>query len=176
MNLERSIAGLFRLDSENWLRHANPWSVYTRTAVYPLLALAIWSRVWIGWWALVPTAAALLWMWLNPRLFPAPRSTKGWSSRAVFGERVLMNRNNVPVPKHHVRMSRLLNSLNAVSSAPFIYGLIALEPVYTIGGIFLTMAFKFWYLDRMVWLFEDMRDERSEYADWVYDKNEEAKP
>lgn len=172
MNLEKRVARLFRLDSDSWFRHANPWSVYTRTAVYPLLALAIWSRVWIGWWALLPTAAAVVWMWLNPRLFPPPQSTAGWSSRAVFGERVLMNHKEVPIPQHHLQMSRLLNGFNAISSIPFVYGLVVLDPVYVIGGIILTMAFKFWYLDRMVWLFEDMRNVNPEYADWVYDQGE----
>lgn len=30
--------------------------------------------------ALVPVAAAVLWTWLNPRLFPAPRSYDHWTS------------------------------------------------------------------------------------------------
>lgn len=30
MTLERKIAGIFKLDDENWMRHANPVSVWTR--------------------------------------------------------------------------------------------------------------------------------------------------
>jgi hypothetical protein len=42
--LERSVARLFGLKGEDWQRHANPVSVWTRFAVLPLLALAVWSR------------------------------------------------------------------------------------------------------------------------------------
>jgi hypothetical protein len=50
---ETKIAKAFGLDGENWMRHANPVSVWTRFAVLPLLAAAIWSRDWIGWWCLL---------------------------------------------------------------------------------------------------------------------------
>src|SRR4029453_10046537 len=46
---ERRVASLFGLKGDSWMRHANPWSVWTRFAVLPLLILAIWSRDWIGW-------------------------------------------------------------------------------------------------------------------------------
>ena len=63
------IAQAFAMSDEVWARHANPWSVWTRFSILPLLVAAIWSRVWIGRWALLPTAAVVLWAWLNPRLF-----------------------------------------------------------------------------------------------------------
>ncbi len=56
-----TVPRLFGLEGEAWMRHANPASVWTRFAALPLLALALWSRVWIGWWALLPVAAALAW-------------------------------------------------------------------------------------------------------------------
>jgi len=45
MTLERKIAGLFKLTDENWMKHANPWSVWTRYSVLPLIVLAFWSRI-----------------------------------------------------------------------------------------------------------------------------------
>ena len=75
MTLERGIARLFAMSDGVWARHANPWSVWTRMATLPVLLLALWSRAWIGWWALLPVAAVLVWTWLNPRLFPPPRTT-----------------------------------------------------------------------------------------------------
>jgi hypothetical protein len=46
MTLERKIAAAFQMGDEAWLRHANPWSGWTRFAtVLPLLSLAVWSRV-----------------------------------------------------------------------------------------------------------------------------------
>ena len=54
---ENKVAKLFGLTGENWMRHANPWSVWTRFAVPPLLAISIWSRDWIGWWSPRPRRA-----------------------------------------------------------------------------------------------------------------------
>jgi Family of unknown function (DUF6653) len=47
-----SVNKLFGLEGDKWMRHANPVSVWTRFAVLPLMALAVWSREWIGWWSL----------------------------------------------------------------------------------------------------------------------------
>ena len=54
MTLEARIARAHGMDDDSWARHANPWSVWTRVPILPLLALAIWSRSWIGWWAVLP--------------------------------------------------------------------------------------------------------------------------
>jgi hypothetical protein len=77
MKILAQIAKTFGMTDEAWQRHANPWSVYTRFAAILLMILAAWSRVWIGWWALLPVAAAIVCLWLNPHIFPAvttPRS------------------------------------------------------------------------------------------------------
>jgi len=75
MNLENIIARVFNLTEENWLRHANPWSVWTRYSVLPLIVFTFWTRIWIGWWCVLPVAVSLAWMFLNPVLFPKPQST-----------------------------------------------------------------------------------------------------
>ena len=49
MTLERTIAQLFRMDDATWLRHANPWSGILRNTALPLLIMAFWSRLWLGW-------------------------------------------------------------------------------------------------------------------------------
>ena len=49
MAYDRIVAKLMAMSDEVWMRHANPWSGWTRIAVFPLWFLAIWSRVWIGW-------------------------------------------------------------------------------------------------------------------------------
>jgi len=101
VTLEHGIARLFAMSDAVWARHASPWSVWTRTATLPVLLLAVWSRAWIGWWALLPVAAVLVWAWLNPRLFPPPRTTDTWAARATFGERLWIARREVPVPPRH---------------------------------------------------------------------------
>ena len=90
-----------------WRRHANPWSGWTRFSALPLLALAIWSRVWIGGFAWGAVALALFWVWLNPRLFPEPARFDAWMTKGVMGERVFLeNRDNLPA--HHLAAARLL--------------------------------------------------------------------
>lgn len=58
------------MNEELWHRHANPWSVWTRFLAVPAFALAVWSRVCWGWWAMVPIAAVLAWLFLNVWVFP----------------------------------------------------------------------------------------------------------
>jgi len=57
MTLEERISSAFRMDEETWLRHANPWSVWTRLTALPLLVAAFWSREWVGWWAIIPVTS-----------------------------------------------------------------------------------------------------------------------
>jgi len=62
------IASAFRMTEEAWKRHANPCSVWTRFGAIPLMILAIWSRVWLAWWCLVPIAVVIVWLRVNPRV------------------------------------------------------------------------------------------------------------
>ncbi|MGM0478454.1 MAG: DUF6653 family protein [Bacteroidota bacterium] len=77
MTLERKIAKAFNLTHDNWMKHSNPWSVWTRYSVLPIIVFAFWSRIWIGWWCLVPAGViSLLWMFFNPVFFKKPKSTR----------------------------------------------------------------------------------------------------
>ena len=158
MTLEHRIAGLFRLDEQGWIRHANPWSFWTRIPLLALITLAIWSRAWIGVWSLVPIGLLALWAWVNPRAFPPPSSMERWVSKAVLGERLWAARDARPVPRHHRRAPVVL-SLLALVGVPFLaFGLWKLEIWPVVVGLVLVHVFKLWFLDRMVWLFEDMHD------------------
>ncbi|WP_275670274.1 MULTISPECIES: DUF6653 family protein [Okeania] len=35
-------------------------------------------------------------------------------------------------------------------------------------GVVLVLLSKMWFLDRMVWLYEEMKDANSEYQSWLY--------
>ena len=83
--LESRIARLFSMSDETWEKHANPWSVWTRFTVLPALVVAVWSRVLIGPWAWGMTVLAVLWIWVNPRIFRKPVSTDNCASKAVIG-------------------------------------------------------------------------------------------
>ncbi|MDJ0896330.1 MAG: hypothetical protein QNJ92_14395 [Alphaproteobacteria bacterium] len=165
--LESRIADWFDMTDEVWMRHANPWSVYTRMTVLPLLILAVWSRVWIGWWALLPVAAAIAWAWYNPRVFTPVRSTENWASMGVFGERVWLNRRNIPVPAHHRVMPHILSGVS-VAGLPFlVWGLWRLEPWPTLFGLTVMLGAKIWFVDRMVCLYAEMQDRDPIYASWT---------
>jgi hypothetical protein len=159
MTLEARIARAHRMDDAAWARHANPWSVWTRVPILPLLALAVWSRAWIGWWALLPVAALLAWTWVNPRVFPPPRSLEGWGSRAVLGERLWLARDRVPVPPRHRRLPLVLNALSAAGGLLLLYGLVRLEPWAALAGLSVALLAKMWFLDRMVRIVADMHDD-----------------
>ncbi len=144
-----------KMDDATWARHANPWSVYTRFTALPLLALSIWSRTWLDMWALIPIALTLFWIWINPRLFSAPKTTDNWASNGVMGEQLFLNRKQVPIPLHHLRAAHILTTLAGIGACIMIYGLWTFHVWATICGVTLSMGAKAWFFDRMVWLYED---------------------
>jgi len=147
------------MDDESWGRHSNPWSVWSRLSCLPLLVLALWSRYWIGWWSLLPIAAALFWTWYNPRAFAPPAQTTSWASRGTFGERLFLSRKTTPVPQHHVKVSHLLTAVMMIGMVVLCYGVVTLNFWATMCGLVAAIGGKLWFVDRMVWLFEDMQSE-----------------
>ena len=171
--LESRIARLFSMSDETWEKHANPWSVWTRFTALPALVVAVWSRVWIGPWAWGMTVLAILWIWVNPRIFRKPVSTDNWASKAVIGERVWINRKQIPVPEHHRLVPNLLSGISGLGLLFLIWGLWRLNIWPTALGAVLIYSSKVWFLDRMVWLYEDMKDSTTRYSSWLYNKNAE---
>jgi hypothetical protein len=166
---EQRVAKMFGLEGENWARHANPVSVWTRFAVLPLLAVSVWSREWIGWWSLVPIVLSLVFMVVNPLLFGKPRSSRNWASKGVFGERVWAERNSVPVPAQFTAAALAPTyAIQLLGAALLTYGLVRLDPVDTVAGLVILQTAKAWYIDRQVLLFEDMKHRHPEYARWEY--------
>ena len=167
MTLERKMAKLFNLTDENWMKHANPWSVWTRYSVLPVIILAFWSRVWIGWWSLIPVIISLAWMFFNPVFFKKPESTKNWASKGVLGERVWLNRDKIDVPESHKTLPKIINGISSAGMILSIWAMVTLSVWPAILGISLAYIGKSWYLDRMVWLYEDMKH-LPEYEKWLY--------
>jgi hypothetical protein len=165
------LAKAFGLSGENWMRHANPTSVWSRFAVLPLLALSIWSRDWIGWWCLVPVALSLVWMYVNPLAFGPPRSTSNWASKSVFGERIWTERDRSTLPEQfRSTIPALITVYQTVGMAALAYGLLVFDPFAAILGVLVVQGGKLWHLDRMVLLFEDLKSRIAEYAPWEYSR------
>ena len=163
--IESKIAKKFKMDDKTWMKHANPWSVYTRTLSLPILIIAIWSRIWFGWWSLILIILAIAWIWFNPRIFSEVKYTDNWASRGVFGERVWLNRKNIPIPEHHRVIPNILNAVQGIGLVFLIWGLWFFDFWSTLVGLILAIESKLWYVDRMVCIFEDMKD-IPEYKKW----------
>ncbi|MFY0678931.1 MAG: hypothetical protein JXR13_00010 [Thalassovita sp.] len=162
-SLERSMG----LTAQAWDRHANPWSVYSRYSVLPLFILAVWSRDWIGAWSLVPALLCVVWARYNPHVFPPPKSTKSWASRAVLGERVWLNRKEISIPPHHATWALGLAILSGLGLPPLAWGLWDLSIGWTLVGTALVISGKTWFLDRMVLLYDEVGPTQPLYASWL---------
>lgn len=149
--LERSMG----MTDAVWERHANPWSGWSRIIIPPLFALAIWSRAWIGWMAIIPITLVVLWTWWNPRAFPAPKSHDAWMTRGVLGERIWLKRHERPIPVHHAKAAKYLAIISGLGLPPLAWGLWANDIWAVVAGITFISMGKLWFLDRMVWLFQD---------------------
>ncbi len=157
MAIEKKIAKVFKLEGDNWKKHANPWSVWTRFATLPFIVLAIWSRAWIGWYCLIPIVLLIFWLLINPTLFKTPKHFNSWGSKAVLGEKYWSERKTFAVPKHHNTPILILTILQMLGVVCLVFGLWQFNLYLTILGASLVYMAKMWFLDRMVWIYQDMQ-------------------
>jgi len=161
---------LMAMDEETWMRHANPISGWSRIFTFPFVILAFWSRQWIGWWCLIPITVISLWSFLNPRIFPRPVSTDNWASKGVLGERAFTQNKNKTgniLPTHHIKAAKTLTLITGIGSIILVYGLVVLQIWPTLLGASAVFLGKMWFVDRMVWLFEDIKDNEP-FNSWLY--------
>lgn len=159
---------LMSMNDEVWMRHANPWSGWSRIGTAPFFFLAFWSYIWLGWFSLIPIGLVCLWTYLNPRIFPKAKSTDNWVSKGVLGERVFINRKNVAIPKHHELAGQITTALAAMFMVAAIYGFVVKDFWAAFLGYHAAFICKIWFIDRMVWLYEDMKQTNEEYKSWSY--------
>ena len=169
--MKRFSEKLMGMNDSTWERHSNPVSVYSRIFSYPLIILALWSyHFWDLLYALGLGISVVLWLYVNPRLFKVPRSTNNWASKVTFGERIwLHHENRTEIPCHHSKI--FISTLLIVSGIGFIgtiyFSMIA-DFKLTLLASLMCWGAKVWYCDRMVWLFEDMKN-FEKYSAWVYE-------
>lgn len=158
MNIGSFAEKMMSMDDATWARHANPISGWSRATVLPLFALAVWARIWIGWWSLAAVVVLILWTWLNPRLFSAPASTDNWMSRVVLGERIWLAARTTPIAPHHMRVTRVLNIAAGLGALILAIGLWRLDFGLVLAGLIASMGAKLWFGDRMVWILQDSQN------------------
>ena len=92
----------------------------------------------------------------------------------MLGERVWLNRDEVPVPEYHRTVPNILSGISAVGAVFVVWGVVALEVWLTVFGAVTVILTKLWFVDRMVWLYEDMRKVTPEYSSWASPEQENA--
>ena len=157
---------LMSMDEDTWLRHANPMSVWSRIATGPVLFFALWSHVWIGWLAAIPTGVIAIWIWLNPRVFSKPETADAWASKAVLGERVWLNRKHVRIPEEMAHVAFLTTLVSGVMMLLAIAGLVLQDFWMAFLAWHFSIFAKLWFLDRMARLWEIMKDASPTYQAW----------
>jgi len=158
MPYDKFLVYIMSMSDEVWERHANPWSGWTRFATFPIWFIAIWSWTWIGWWAILPIVILSVWTWLNPRIFPPYKSDQSWMTRGVLGERIFINRQQKPIPSEYVKIAHLLSFFAFLFLMFAIWGFIQQEFWLALGGYLLSVFSKMWFVDRMVCLYDRMKD------------------
>ena len=167
MDLLKFSERLMSMDDATWQRHSSPWSVYSRFTALPFISLAFYSREFLGTYALIPILLSVIWVWLNPRLFNAPASTYNWASMGTFGERIYLNRKKVRLPSHHTNACQVLLVLQVLGLPIWLYGLYSLHIWPLVFGVAWLMVTKAWFVDRMVWLYLEMKDSDPVYQSWL---------
>ncbi len=71
-----------------------------------------------------------------------------------------MNRKGycIEIPRHHVKAAFALTILSMMGTVILLYGLITLESLSTIAGCITTYLGKLWFVNKMMWLFEDLKE------------------
>jgi hypothetical protein len=108
-----------------WARHANPLSGWSRFAAFPLVMYALYERRWRL------AVGTVLFLAVNPFLFPPPEDVDNWMSKVVLGER-LWTRHPDEVP--------VSDTYNTAGTVVFAYGLYAVYRRYPVRAAVSTLA------------------------------------
>jgi hypothetical protein len=125
-----------------WERHSNYLSGWTRLASYPLLIASLYLRNWpllIG---------VIVFIVINPILFPKPKKIEYWMSKGVLGEQLWIKN------KARIKKANIMNALNGISF------LLMLAAIYyqclyvTIIAGTASGVFKLMFIEEMVLYYE----------------------
>lgn len=126
-----------------WSRHANPLSGWSRFAAFPVVMYALYERRWRL------AAGTVLFIAVNPFLFPPPEDVDNWMSKVVLGERLWIR---------HGEEAEGSNAYNVAGMVAFVYGLYAIYKQYPLRAAVCTLAvvvLKLLFVDEMVQFYEE---------------------
>lgn len=124
-----------------WARHANPKSGWSRVAITPLLAYALYRRK--------PRllVAVLAWTVVNPVAFSPPDDAEAWMTRGVLAERAWLAAGNRTVG---LGWPNVLNLANGPVSLYFLWATLRRKPVPTVLATVLLAGLKLWWVDEII--------------------------
>ena len=99
---------------------------------------AIWSRVWLEWWALLPVGAVALWLAIDPFVFAPVEPSRSWASKGIYGAQLWLSERDRVYGSHRT----VLRSLIGVGLVKFVllaWGLWRLLMWPTVYGATLVM-------------------------------------
>lgn len=80
-----------------------------------------------------------------------------------------MNRDKIAIPEiHRLPLLKILNTISSIGMLLSIWAIVYYSVWGAVTGVALAYLGKSWYLDRMVWLYEDMKDQNETYKQWDY--------
>ncbi|MDF1695779.1 MAG: hypothetical protein P1U56_08115 [Saprospiraceae bacterium] len=168
MILERKLSKLCGKKAKTLAKNTNPFNVLTQYLLLPILIVLLWNRQWLGWIYIFPLVLIMYWLIFNP-VFPKYSSKNRWASKAILGTDIYLNRDKIPIPTHHKIV--ILQFLQVIFFCGVV-GSIGSAIYYSICGVTIGMTVAYltrsWILDRMVWLYEDMKDTKEELEQWEF--------
>jgi len=127
-----------------WRRHTNPLSGWSRIIAFFVFPLPIWYHNWFG------LGALLLFFAINPILFSIPKNTNSWMSKSILGEELWTKKG-----LFQKDFPTVLNLFNGLFFFVMIYAAYFKLLEVTFFSTLLSSVFKLWYLDRMVYLYQE---------------------
>ena len=64
-------------------------------------------------------------------------------------------------------MARWLTGVSAIGALVLVYGVVVLDPWATLCGMTMAVGGKLWFVDRMVWLYQDVAETHPEFRAWL---------
>ncbi len=65
-----------------------------------------------------------------------------------------------------MKVPNILSAVSGIGMLFVIWGVVMFDPWPTLFGIMTVNLSKLWFVDRMVWLWNDMQDASPEYRKW----------
>lgn len=75
-----------------------------------------------------------------------------------MGEQLWLARRSHPIPDHHRHATRWIVAGSSLGVLPIIIGVIRVDPWATAFGAALVFFGQIWFLDRLAWLYETMKE------------------